>query len=165
MDGLKEGRTFSDDGLERGAIVWVFGYRFAEVPGLPGPVVDGEREMVRGDGARDGVAEALDALDGGARRRVLEDDAQAREARVERAEVREERGLGVEHAGVRRGGRGHLAVEVEDHAGLLHRGEDGVVRLVRLDPALRVGGYAARVRFDACRGRARVRWGRAVRTC
>ena len=54
---------------------------------MTSPVIDGEREVVRGDRARDGVAERLHALDRRARRRVLEDDAEPREARVQRAQV------------------------------------------------------------------------------
>lgn len=34
----------------------------------------------------------------------------------------------------------HLSVQIQDHAFLLQGLEDGVIRLVRLDPARRVGG-------------------------
>jgi hypothetical protein len=40
-------------------------------------------------------------------------------------------------------------MQVEHHADFLHGLEDGVVHLIRLNPAFRVGRHAARVRFDS----------------
>lgn len=92
--------TFCDDIPECLAVVREFGDRLAEVPALAGPVVDGEREVVCGDRACNGGPKRLDALNRGARRRVLEDDPEAREAGVQSAKVGEERGFGVDHADV-----------------------------------------------------------------
>ena len=81
---------------------------------------------------------------------VLEHDAQLRELGVQLAQVRQERRLGVQDAGVGRRRRGHLSVKVEHHADFLHGGKHGVISFVRFDPALRVGRHAARVRLDTC---------------
>lgn len=56
--------------------------------------------MVGGDGARYGVAEGFDEVDGGTGCCVFEDYAEVGEAGVEGAEVGEEEGFGVEDVGV-----------------------------------------------------------------
>jgi len=96
--------------------------------------------MVRRDSADDGRAQFRD---GGECRRgaaVLEDDAQVRERGVQGDEGGEEGGLCVEDGDgfCGRGGRGRVggwrggdfAVQVEDHVGFLHGGENGVEGLV-----------------------------------
>ncbi len=75
-------RTLFDHLSERRAIVWEFGDGLAEMPRLPSPVVHGQREVVCSDRARDSWPARLDRVNGCASRRVLQDDAQARERPV-----------------------------------------------------------------------------------
>lgn len=92
--------TFAHDFPQRFPVVRELRHGFTIVPRLAGPVVNGQREVVGGDRASDRVAQGLDSLDGGARRRVLEHDAQPGEPGVQFDEVREEGGFGVDDVDV-----------------------------------------------------------------
>ena len=70
------------------------------MPRLARPVVDDQREVVRGDRGGDAGAAGLDGFDGGTCRRVLEDDAEVGELCVDFVEVGEEAGFGIEDVGV-----------------------------------------------------------------
>ena len=101
--------------------------------------------MVRRDRACNSRPEALDALHGSARRRMLKDDAEPRELRVEFSKVRKEGRLGIQDADIGSHGGGDLAVQIKDHADLFHGGEDGIVGFVRFDAALGVSCDTPRV--------------------
>ena len=83
-------------------IIRIFRHRLAEIPRLARPIVDDQREVVRGDRGSDSGAAGLDGFDGGTCRRVLEDDAEVGELCVDFEEVREEAGFGIKDVGVLR---------------------------------------------------------------
>jgi len=65
---------FADDVTERCAIIWRLRNRFAEMQGLPSPIVYDQLQVVRRNGACDSIAASFYALDGSARRSVLQYD-------------------------------------------------------------------------------------------
>lgn len=138
------------EGVEqRPAVLGRLGHGLAEAEDVADGVVDDQAQVVRRDGARDGVAALADGVAGFRRGDVLEDDAQLGEARVDVEQRREELALGVEHADVLGRVGGDLAVDVEDHVDLLHGGEGGEEGLVGDDAAGRVGRRALWVGLHA----------------
>jgi len=137
--------AFLDHVPKRRAIVRVLGHGFAEVPALTGPVIDDKCEVVCCDGASNCGPAFLDGLDRCTGGSVLEDDTEVGEGCVDFEEVGEELDFSVEDVDVGGGVGGNFAVEVKDHAGLFHCGEDGVVGFVGFDASVRVGCDAAGV--------------------
>ena len=90
--------TFADDGSECLAVFGIFRDRFAKVERLACPIVDGEREMVGSDGARDSGTQALDGFHRFLRCGMFQNDAQARKVPVEGLEMVEKVSFRVEDA-------------------------------------------------------------------
>ena len=138
------------DGWPRPDLPWQLGHRLAEVVAVADDVVDGEVQMMRGDGSGDGGAAGPHGGDGGGGGAVLEDDAEAREGGVQGGEGGQEGGLGVEDGDVGAGGGGQLAVQVQHEVVLLHGREHGVEGRVVDDARVGVGRDAGRIGLDGC---------------
>src|SRR5690606_2258774 len=111
------------------------------------PLVNGEVEMVGGDGGSDCRSTLLYGLYGGGSCAVLQYDAELWEAAMKVEKSRQESLFGVEN--------GHtfpwrcFSVEVEDHVDVLHGRKDGVECLIRDDTGIGVGSYACWIRLYA----------------
>ena len=74
--------TFANDLSQGFTIIRVFCDGLAEVKRLPGPIINGKREMVGSYGTSNCLAKRLHSFDGSSGRSVLKDDAQTWETLV-----------------------------------------------------------------------------------
>lgn len=116
---------------------------------VAGPVVDGEEEVVAGQGAGNGIAAGSDRLNGILGGAMLEHDLQAWKPGMKMLEGGQESALGIEDGQALLVVAWELAVQVENQATGLHGGKDGVEGLVGDDARGGVCRDAGRIALDA----------------
>jgi hypothetical protein len=144
-----------------------FGDWLAEMERLAGDGVDGEFQVVGGDGACDIGGKRENSFNCFRSRGVFENDSEVGERVSDLGQVSKEMFLGIEDGDVLEVRTRqelfiletmtyllviawYLTVKVENHTLLLHRLEHGVIDLIVLNPGSRVGSHTPRVRLDSC---------------
>lgn len=152
------------------SVLGFFGDWFAEMERLAGNGVDGQFEVVGGDGACYVGGKRENSFDCFGCRGVFENDTEVGERVSDLGQVSKEMFLGIEDGDVLKVSQvlgdlywsivqrrtyllviaWHLSVKVQNHPLLLHRLENGVVDLIILNPRSRIGSHTTRIRFDSC---------------
>lgn len=116
---------------------------------LSSPVIHNKLQVVHRDTAGHRITESLDHLDRSLGRRVFEHNLELWKRAMDLFELRQEPFLGVHDADILLAVTRYLTVQIQHHPFFLHRLENRIVVLVRLDTRFAVRRHPAWIRLDS----------------